>query len=113
MKCASCGEALLFTLDKCKYCGAPIEEAYAIHSAIVSTIIHRAIALANTIQTGSLAMIVLLPSAIFCYLLGWKIMFVLFVLLPSLGGCFAVIRWDTNMEIYKYKTLNTSKRKEE
>lgn len=97
MKCASCGETLLLNLDKCKYCGEPIEEAYAVQSATVSTIIHRAIALANTIQTGNLAMIVFIPSAIGCYLMDWKIMFVLFVLLPSIGGCFAVIRWG-----YKY-----------
>lgn len=100
MKCASCGETLLFNLDKCKYCGAPIEEDYAIQSAIVSSTSHRAIALANTIQTGNLAMIGLLPSAIFCYLLDWKIMFVLFVLLPSLAYCFAVIRWG-----YRYADI--------
>lgn len=97
MKCASCGETLLFTLDKCKYCGAAIEEDYAVQSAIVSTIIHRAIALANTIQTGNLAMIVFLPSAVFCYLLDWKLLFVFGVLLPSIAFCLAVIRWG-----YKY-----------
>ena len=101
MKCASCGETLLFNLDKCKYCGAPIEEGYAVQSAIISTTIHRAIALANTIQTGNLPMIVLLPSAIFCYLLDWKLMFVFFVLLPSIGFSFAVIRWG-----YKYADLS-------
>ena len=93
MKCASCGETLLFNLDKCRYCEAPIDEAYAVQSAIVSTIIHMAIALANTIQTGNLAMIVLLPSAIFCYVLNWKIPFILFVFLPSIAFCSAVIRW--------------------
>ena len=46
-------------------------------------------------------MIVLLPSAIFCYLLDWKLMFVFFVLLPSIGFSFAVIRWG-----YKYADIS-------
>lgn len=100
IKCDSCGETLLFGLDKCRYCGEPIEEDQAIQSAIVSIIFNRAIALANTIQTGSLAMLVFIPSAIGCYLMDWKIMFVLFVLLPSVGACYAVIRWN-----YKYADI--------
>ena len=102
MKCASCGETLLFNLDKCKYCGEPIEEAHAIESAIVSTIIHRAIALANTIQTGNLAMVVFIPTAISCYLMDWKIMFELCVLAPSIAFCLAVIRWG-----YKYGDIES------
>ena len=42
-------------------------------------------------------MIVLLPSAAFCYLLDWKILFIVGVLLPSIAFCGAVIRWG-----YKY-----------
>jgi len=93
MKCPSCGETLLFGRIRCQYCGEPIELSYAIESTVVWTPINRAIAVANTIQTCSLAMIALIPSAVFCYLLDWRSMFAGFVLLPSIGGSIPVIRW--------------------
>jgi hypothetical protein len=93
MKCESCGEVLLFGRIRCQYCGEPVDPSYAVKSTVVWTIVNRAIAVANTIQTNSLAMLVLIPSAILCYLMDWKIMFAAFVLLPSVGGSVPVIRW--------------------
>lgn len=97
MKCPSCGETLLFGLEHCRYCGAPIDEDYARRSAAVSTFIHRAVALANTIRTGTFGILVLIPSAIGCYLMNWRTMFVVFVLLPSVGISIGAVRWG-----YKY-----------
>jgi hypothetical protein len=107
MKCFSCRETLIVSekiltgLGQCLYCNRAIDKEEALQSAIASTIVHRAIALANTIQTGWLAMLIFLPSAIGAYLMDWKIMFVLFVLLPSIGASLAVIRW-----CYRYADLH-------
>jgi hypothetical protein len=103
MKCLLCKETLIVNenilagLGQCSYCNNAIDREYARQSTAHSMIINRAITLANTIQTGWMAMLFSIPSAIYLYFLDWKILFILSALLPALVGCLAVIRWG-----YKY-----------
>ena len=100
MKCSSCEETLLFGRTLCHYCGQRVEPNYAVQATALSFIINRAIAFGNTVETVSPAMLVFIPSAIFCYLLDWRLLFGLCVLLPSILGSIPVIRWG-----YKYGDL--------
>jgi hypothetical protein len=90
--CPSCGETLLFGVKSCRFCGAAIDEAYALESARLTGLVTHACSWANRIRAIRPALLLPLVLAVFWYIDGAPSSLVSALIL-SLIGCAAPIRW--------------------
>jgi hypothetical protein len=98
--CPSCGQRLMFGVKACRFCREPIDEEYAVQSAVYSAIVTQACSLANIIRTGKPAVIMLIAVGVIAYLLGFKWLYAVADFPISVLYCVAVVRWR-----YRYGEL--------
>ncbi|HYM00278.1 MAG TPA: hypothetical protein VEZ90_15095 [Blastocatellia bacterium] len=93
MKCASCGETLLYGLERCRYCEAPVDEEYARRSAIYRTYITQACSLANNITSIRPVIGFLAAGELSVCVFGYPLRYAIYLLGSSLLYSGAVVRW--------------------
>ncbi len=100
IECPRCKEKIFYESEKCRFCNEAIDEDYALQSAIYLGVITQACSLANTIRTGKIGLLLILPSGLIAYFLDAKLLFLHSVLFVSILYSAAIIRWN-----YRYGDL--------